>query len=56
MWPVAGLASQLVMMNTFDPLTYGTAILLVLAACLCASLFPALKAARIDPAITLRRD
>lgn len=50
------LASQLVMMNTFDPVAYGTAVSLVLAACLCASFFPALKAARIDPAITLRRD
>jgi putative ABC transport system permease protein len=50
------LASQLVMMNTFDPVAYGTAISLVLAGCFFASFFPALKAARIDPAITLRRD
>jgi len=50
------LASQLVMMNTFDPAVYGAAISLVAGACACASFFPALKAARIDPATTLRRD
>ena len=50
------LASQLVMMDTFDPAVYGAAISLVLGACVCASFFPALKAARIDPAITLRQD
>jgi hypothetical protein len=50
------LASQLVMMDTFDPAVYGAAISLELGACVCASFFPALKAARIDPAITLRQD
>ena len=40
------LASQLVMMNTFDPAVYGAAISLVLGACAAASFFPALEAAR----------
>jgi putative ABC transport system permease protein len=50
------LASQLVTMQAFDPAAYGGAILLVVVCCAVTSYFPALRAARIDPFATLRRD
>ena len=42
--------------STYDPLTYGTVSLLVLAIALLASWLPARRAARIDPVLALRQD
>jgi putative ABC transport system permease protein len=39
-----------------DPLTYGAAVLTLASAALIACLMPALRAARIDPAVTLRNE
>jgi putative ABC transport system permease protein len=39
-----------------DPLTYGAAALTLAATALLACLMPALRAARIDPAVTLRNE
>lgn len=52
----AMLASQLVTISTYDPIAYGSVILLVVIACACTSFFPALRAARIDPLVMLRHD
>jgi ABC-type antimicrobial peptide transport system permease subunit len=50
------LASMIVMVNTFDAVTYMGGILFVLAACVAAGYLPARRATRIDPLITLRYD
>jgi predicted permease len=50
------LASMIVMINTFDGLTYIGGILFVLAACAAAAYLPTRRAARIDPIATLRYD
>ena len=42
--------------DTFDRVAYGYGILSVLAACLAASLVPAFRASRIDPAVSLRQE
>ena len=42
--------------STTDPVTFGTASALVIVMTLVASLVPALRAARTDPAIALRHD
>jgi ABC-type antimicrobial peptide transport system permease subunit len=42
--------------SRLDPATYAGALLLLLAVSACATLVPAWRAARIDPAITLRID
>jgi predicted permease len=42
--------------RVFDPLAYGVALAWIIAACACASLVPALRAARVDPVGALRRD
>jgi hypothetical protein len=42
--------------HLFDPLAYATSLLFILTACATASLLPALRAGRIDPVATLRRD
>jgi len=43
-------------LQAFDPLAYLAGTLVVVAACLTASFFPALRAARLDPMTTLRAD
>jgi len=50
------LASMIVMIDTFDGLTYIAAILFVLAACAAAGYLPTRRATRIDPIATLRYD
>jgi ABC-type antimicrobial peptide transport system permease subunit len=40
----------------FDPVAYAAGLLWIVAACACAALIPALRAARIDPIGALRQD
>jgi predicted permease len=40
----------------FDPIAYSISLLCIIAACAGAALIPALRAGRIDPVATLRRD
>lgn len=40
----------------FDPLAYAATVLGVIAACVCAALVPARRAARVDPVVALRQD
>jgi hypothetical protein len=42
--------------HVFDPLAYGASLLVIVVASLLAASVPALRAARIDPIATLRRD
>ena len=42
--------------NVFDPLAYVASLLIIVTACLLATAVPALRAARMDPIETLRRD
>ncbi len=39
----------------FDPIAYAASLLCIVTACTCASLIPALRAARIDPVGALRQ-
>ena len=50
------LASQLIMMNTFDAMAYAGGTAVVLSACLAAACVPALRATRVDPIDALRHD
>jgi hypothetical protein len=50
------LASRIVIVNTYDGLSYIGGILFVLAACAAAGYLPARRATRIDPVTTLRYD
>ena len=50
------LASKIVMIDTFDGLTYIAGTLFVLLACAAAGYLPARRATRIDPIATLRYD
>jgi predicted permease len=50
----AGLAGSLVGVSPFDPATYVVAIVVVSLACLVAVWHPSRRAARVDPAVTLR--
>jgi predicted permease len=50
------LASQLIMMNTFDVMAYAGGTVVVLAACLAAACVPAFRAARVDPIDAIRHD
>ena len=50
------LRSLLFGISEFDGITYGGVILLMLAVCAVASWLPALRAARIQPSITLRTE
>jgi ABC-type antimicrobial peptide transport system permease subunit len=40
----------------FDPISYAASLLLIIAACACAALVPALRAGRINPLAALRQD
>jgi ABC-type antimicrobial peptide transport system permease subunit len=42
--------------HLFDPVAYIGGLLWIVAACTCAALIPALRAARIDPMKALRQD
>ena len=42
--------------RVLDPIAYGTSLLIILAACLAAASIPATRAARLDPARTLRQE
>jgi putative ABC transport system permease protein len=50
------VASRLLMLNFFDWLAYLAAVLAIGASALAASFFPAQRAAKVDPASTLRCD
>ncbi|MEO8662415.1 MAG: ABC transporter permease [Bryobacteraceae bacterium] len=50
------LAAELVVVEGVDPAALGFGTAIVLTACLLASLFPSLKAARVDAMTTLRHD
>jgi predicted permease len=52
--PAAGLIGSFV--RLFDPVAYAASLLCILAACACASLIPALRAARINPVEALRQN
>ena len=42
--------------RVFDPVAYGSSLLIIVTACALAASVPALRAARIDPIATLRKD
>lgn len=50
------IGSLLYGVSTFDPATYGIAMLAVLACALLAGLVPAIRASRVDPLVALRTD
>ena len=51
-----GLESQLFGVEPADPVALGATAALVLAVAVLASLAPALRAARVDPAVALRQE
>jgi predicted permease len=42
--------------HLFDPVAYASSVFVIISACAVAALVPALRAARIDPIVTLRQD
>jgi len=42
--------------RVLDPVAYAVSLLIIVAACLVAAAIPAARAARLDPALTLRQD
>jgi ABC-type antimicrobial peptide transport system permease subunit len=42
--------------DVLDPVAYGASLLVIITACVLAAAVPALRAARIDPIATLRKD
>ncbi len=52
--PVAAEIGNLV--RVFDPVAYGASLLVIVTSCVLAASLPALRAARIDPIATLRKD
>jgi predicted permease len=51
--PGAALIGSIV--HVFDPVAYAASLLCIVAACVCAALIPALRAARINPVAALRQ-
>ena len=49
-----GLATLLFGVSPIDPLTLAGVVMLLMAVSSCACFLPALRAARIDPSVTLR--
>ena len=49
-------ASQIGVVHVFDPVAYGASLLVIVTACVLAASVPAMRAARIDPIATLRKD
>jgi predicted permease len=52
--PAAAQIGQVV--HVFDPVAYAASLACIVTACVVASLIPALRAARIDPMVTLRQE
>ena len=52
--PAAATVGEIV--HVLDPLAYAVSLLIIIAACLVAAAIPASRAARLDPANTLRQD
>jgi predicted permease len=50
------VASEIGDLNVLDPIAYGASVLVILTSCALAVSVPALRAARVDPIATLRRD
>jgi ABC-type antimicrobial peptide transport system permease subunit len=44
------------MVRVYDPVAYAVSLFCVVTACTIAASLPALRAARIDPALTLRQE
>jgi ABC-type antimicrobial peptide transport system permease subunit len=42
--------------HVFDPVAYGASLLVIVTSCVLAASVPALRATRIDPIATLRKD
>jgi predicted permease len=51
----AGAATVGHIVHVLDPLAYGVSLLIIIAACLVAASIPAMRAARLNPARTLRQ-
>ena len=51
----AGAATVGQIVRPLDPVAYGTSLLVIIAACLAAASIPATRAARLNPALTLRQ-
>ena len=51
----AGAATVGHIVHVLDPVAYGTSLLVIIAACLAAASIPAMRAARLNPAVTLRQ-
>jgi ABC-type antimicrobial peptide transport system permease subunit len=51
-----GLARFLFGVSPFDPVTFGAVAGALLLAALAATLFPALRASRVDPVVALRTE
>ena len=49
-------AAEIGGLHVLDPLAYGASVLVIVTSCVVAVTVPALRAARIDPIATLRRD
>ena len=52
--PAAAGVGEIV--HVLDPIAYAASLFLIIATCLVAASIPAVRAARLDPAVTLRHD
>jgi putative ABC transport system permease protein len=52
--PIASEIGQIV--QVLDPVAYASALLVIVSACSVAASVPALRAARVDPMVTLRSE